>query len=339
MDRIGFSEILFSTVIPEGTPNEDIQKKTLPISETITQMMPSSLFRFRAYTPDSVDAFMKDVIYAVTADRFNDPYDTLVGYDLQGIERGVDAAMSIQALEQLKNWLAQGNDFPEIIGQYLPKEMVSALKQNLLLIDDFKALEDYLKECKGRLISLIETYFPILSEASKRFSSIACFSENILSILMWSHYACSHAGFALEYNFRRTLKNPIKNVIIAPVVYQDQRLDISSYVVWAFLVIMGVRTKNPDISASMKNVLYKSTEWAYEKEWRLIDLTPRDFFDKSASAILYRPVAVYYGLNMPLEHRRELHAIASEKGIKEFEMYLDYSSPRFEMKYRPYIAK
>ena len=339
MDRIEFSEKLFSTVIPEGTPFEEIQFMTRPISEAITQMMPSSLFRFRAYTPDSVGAFKKDTIYALTADRFNDPYDTLVGYDLKGIKRGVDAAMSIQTLEQLKIWLAQGNDFPEFIGQFLPKEMVSALKQNLLLIDDFKAMEDYLKECKSRLISLIETYFPILSEASKRFSTIACFTESVQSILMWSHYACSHTGFALEYNFKPTLKSPIKNVVIAPVIYQDKRIDISSYIVWASLIIWGVRTKNPDISASMKNALYKSTEWAYEKEWRLIDSTPRDYFDNSASAIRYSPVAIYYGQRMSLDQKRELHKIASEKGIKEFEMYLDYSSPRFEMLYRPYSEK
>lgn len=336
MDRIGFSKRLFSIIIPEGTPVEVIQTLARPISEAIVQMMPSSLFRYRSYSSDAVDAFKKDIIYAVTADKFNDPYDTLVGYDLPGIERGLDTAMSVETLEQLKCWLAQGNDFPEIIGQFLPNEMVSAFKKNLLSIDDFNALEGHLKEYKGRLISLIETYFPILSESSKRFSTIACFSESVQSILMWSHYAFSHTGFALEYNFRPTLENQIKNVVIAPVVYQDQRLDISSYIVWAFLIIMGVRTKNPDMTASIKNALYKSVDWAYEKEWRLIDSTPRDFFDKSASAIPYRPIAVYYGQNMTPEHKRELHTIASEKGIKEFEMYLDYSSTRYEMLYRPY---
>lgn len=336
MDRIDFSEKLFSTVVPEGTSVEDIQKKTRPISEAISQMMPSSLFRYRAYSSNAVDAFKNDIMYAVTADMFNDPYDTLVGYDLQGIERGVDAAMNTETLAQLKTWLAQGNDFPEILEQSLPKEMLSAFKENLLSIDDFKAVEGYLKDCKSRLISLIETFFPILSQASKRFSTIACFSESVQSILMWSHYACSHTGFALEYNFRPTLKTPIKNVIIAPVVYQDQRLDISSYIVWAFLIIMGIKTKNPDISASIKNALYKSVDWAYEKEWRLIDSTPRDYFDKSPSAIPFRPVAVYYGQNMSLEHKQELHTIASEKGIKEFEMYLDYSSPKYEMLFRTY---
>ena len=339
MDRIGFSEKLLSIEIPEGTPIEDIQLLTRPISEAINQTMPNSLFRYRAYSSNAVDAFKNDIIYAVTANKFNDPYDTLVGYDLQGIERGVDAAMSIETLEQMKIWLAQGNSLPEFFEEFLPAEMVSAFKKNLLLIDDFKAMEGYLRECKGRLISLIETYFPIISEASKRFSTVACFSESVQSILMWSHYACSHTGFALEYNFRPTLKNPIKNVVIAPVIYQGQRLDISSYIVWAFLLIMGVRTKNPDISASIKNALCKSLDWEYEKEWRLIDSTQRDFFDNSASAIPYRPVAVYYGQDMFPDHKLELHMIAKEKRIKEFEMFVDYSSPRFEMLYRPFVVR
>ena len=104
---------------------------TRPISEAITQMMPSSLFRFREFHSDSVEAFKNDIIYAVTADRFNDPYDTLVGYDLQGIERGVDTAMDINTLAQLKTWLTQGNSFPEVLEQFLPKEILYAFKENL----------------------------------------------------------------------------------------------------------------------------------------------------------------------------------------------------------------
>ena len=331
MDKDSFADILFSTVIPEGTPPEDIQEKIRPISEAIKQMMPSRLFRYRPYTPMAVDAFSNDIIYALTADKFNDPYDTLVGYDLEGIERGVNAAMSVETLAGLKEWLTKGNEFPEIIGQFLPVEMVKAFKDRILSVEDFKTIEDYVDECKKRLISLVETYFPILAESSKRFSAIACFSEDIQSLLMWSHYACSHTGFALEYDFRPTLERPIKNVIIAPVVYKDSRIDLSSYVVWAFFLIFGVRIKNPDISAFIKNALCKSVDWAYEKEWRLIDSTQRDYFDDKASAIPYKPVAIYYGRYMALENKRELHTIAKEKGIKEYEMYVDYSSGRFEM--------
>ena len=48
MDREEFSKRLYSTIIPEGTLPEDIQTLTRPVSEAIREMMPKSLFRFRA---------------------------------------------------------------------------------------------------------------------------------------------------------------------------------------------------------------------------------------------------------------------------------------------------
>lgn len=39
MDRLEFSNRLLSTVIPEGTPPEDVQGMTRPVSEAICQML------------------------------------------------------------------------------------------------------------------------------------------------------------------------------------------------------------------------------------------------------------------------------------------------------------
>ena len=153
---------------------------------------------------------------------------------------------------------------------------------------------------------------------------------------MWSHYANSHKGFALEYNFRPTLEQPIKNVGLFPVVYSEERFDISDYIAWAFLRIIGFPAKMPDISASIKNALWKSDVWAYEKEWRMIDSTPREITDERASTIHYKPIAIYYGRHMSGDDKKKLHELAREKGIKEFEMYLDYSSLKYEMLYREY---
>ena len=57
MNREEFAKRLYSTVIPEGTAPEDIQTLTRPVSETIREMMPKSLFRFRTCNELSVDAF------------------------------------------------------------------------------------------------------------------------------------------------------------------------------------------------------------------------------------------------------------------------------------------
>ena len=338
MDRDEFAKRLYSTVIPEGTSPEDIHTLTRPVSEAIREMMPKSLFRFRTCNKLSVGAFQNDIIYAVTADKFNDPYDTLVRYDLEGVEKWVNTVMNTETLAQMKTWFAEGWNLPNEVNHILTTEMTDVLKVALSSIENqnIKDFEGRIEETRKRMISMIETYFPILSETAKRYSAIACFCENVDSILMWSHYADSHKGFALEYDFRPTLEQPIKNVGLFPVVYSEERFDISDYIAWAFLRIIGFPAKMPDISASIKNALWKSDVWAYEKEWRVIDSTPRDIADEKASAIHYKPVAIYYGRHMSGDDKRRLHEVAKEKGIKEYEMYLDYSSLKYEMLYREY---
>ena len=336
MDRKEFAMRLYSAVIPEGTAPEDIQTLTRPVTEAIREMMPKRLFRFRAFEKKSVDAFQNDIIYAVTADKFNDPYDTLVRYDLEGVKKWVNTVMNTETLGQMKTSFAQGWDLPMEVNHILPKEMTDTLKVALSMIEDIKDFEGRIEDTRQKMISLVETYFPILSETSKRYSAIACFSESIESILMWSHYANSHKGFALEYNFRPTLEEPIKNVGLFPIVYSEERLDISDYIAYEFLRILGIPAKMPDIAALIKNALWKSDIWAYEKEWRMIDSTPRDITDDKASAIHYKPVAIYYGRHMSGDDKKRLHEVAMEKGINEFEMYLDYSSRKYEMLYREY---
>ena len=336
MDREEFAKRLYSTAIPEGTSPEDIQALTRLVSEAIREMMPKSLYRFRACDEMTVDAFQNDIIYAVTADKFNDPYDTLVRYDLEGIEKWVNTVINTETLGQMRTWFAQGWDLPNEVNHIITTEMSDVLKAALSSIEDINDFEGRIEETRKRMISMIETYFPILSEATKRYSAIACLSESVESILMWSHYANSHKGFALEYNFRPTLEEPIKNVGLFPVVYSEERFDISDYIAWAFLRIIGFPAKMPDISASIKNALWKSNVWAYEKEWRMIDSTTREITNEKASAIHYKPVAIYYGLHMSINDKKKLHEVAQEKGIKEYEMYLDYSSQKYEMLYREY---
>ena len=336
MDREEFAKRLYSIIIPEGTSPGDIQTMTRPLTEAIREMMPKSLFRFRAFEKRSLDAFEKDNIYAVTADKFNDPYDTLVRYDLEGVEKWVNTVMNTETLKQMNTWYAQGWDLPKEVMHILPKEMTDALKVALSSIEDIRDYKERIEETRKKIISQIETYFPILSETSKRYSTIVCFSESIESVLMWSHYANSHTGFALEYNFRPILEQPIKNVGLFPVVYSEERLDISDYIAYEFLRILGIPAKMPDIAASIKNALWKSDIWAYEKEWRMIDSTPRNITDEKASAIHYKPVAIYYGRHMSSDDKKALHEVAKEKGIKEYEMYLDYSSKKYEILYREY---
>lgn len=337
MDRLEFGNLLDSVVIPEGTSAEEMMKMVLPIREAIAGMMPDSLFRFRSCADMHIDAFEKDEIYAVTAEMFNDPYDTLLRYDMEGIRQYVEWVVSVDGLEKLKEFYAQGNDFCDEVKRMLPEDAWNSLKTGLEVTADLTTLKDRIDSSRQQMLSLMSTMFPALSSFSKRLSTIACFSEDVKSILMWSHYADSHQGFALEYDFRPTLSSkPLEKGALYPVVYSDERYDASLYIGWEFLYVLGFRPKNPDITAFSKVALHKSRVWEYEREWRMIDSGPHDAIHPKPSVIHYRPVGIYYGQNIAKDKLERLHKVALEKGIREYKMDVDETSTVYEMRVREF---
>ena len=187
-----------------------------------------------------------------------------------------DNGGSEEEFKAMKAEFAKGNDIPDEVKQIIPGDMIAFLKNALLSIDDVSVMKENIEVSRRQMINNIETFFPILSEMAKRYSAMACFSESIESVLMWSHYANSHLGFALEYDFRPTLAKPINNVGLYPVIYDKERMDVSLYMGWSFLQLYGIKASNPDITAYLKIALHKSSIWEYEQEWRLIDATLRN---------------------------------------------------------------
>ena len=336
MNRLEFAKILNSIIIPQGTSVEEINRRVRPISEAVFQMMPRSLFRYRACNARSIDAFEKDIIYAVTADKYNDPYDTLVKCDTDGIKAFLRQVLSVETLANLKAYIAQGNSMPEEIVHSNPNVLWDQIRSKLLEIKDVSSLEEKIEETLQQVLTSIDILLPIIAESAKRFSTYACFCESVDNMLMWSHYADSHRGFALEYDFRQTFSSPIENTVLLPVVYSEDRLDVSAFMMWAYLWFNGTHVSNPDTMAHIKVALNKSITWAYEKEWRMINALPRNPFDQTAFAIEYKPVAIYYGSKMPLDVKMRLHEIANRKGLREYSMAVDYYSPKYDMIARPF---
>ena len=336
MDRAEFEMILNSVVVPQGMPVDEINKAVFPISSAAFQMMPQSLFRYRPCSERSIEAFEKDIIYAVTAEKYNDPYDTLVKCDKEGIQNYLRQALSVATLTSLKDYLAQGNAMPASIVRSNPNVPWGQIKEMILKIEDWSSFEGKIEDILHQVSTNIDFLLPIIAESARCFSTYACFCESVDNMLMWSHYADSHRGYALEYDFRQTFISPIDNTVILPVVYSEERLDASAFMMWAYLSFHGIQVGNPDIVAHIKVALHKSMSWAYEKEWRMINALPRNPFDKTPTAIKYNPVAIYYGSKMPLDVKMRLHKIASHKALREYSMAVDYYSPKYEIKVNPF---
>lgn len=339
MNREDFNKVLQEIIIPEGTSNEKINEMVQPIRDAISEMLPSSLFRFRPCGDLQIEAFEKDEIYAVTADKFNDPYDTLPWFDIARVVNWLEAISSPGALEQLQSFLAAGNDFPDEFKKMLPGTYWDEIKRGLLAAPDIKDLDRELLASKQQALSQLTTLSPIIAQYAKRFSTYACFCEDVQSILMWGHYADSQKGFALEYDFRPTLLNPLPNVAICPVIYSENRYDATDYITWAFLKMQQMPVISTDISAHMKVALHKSKDWEYELEWRLIDPSLQDPNNPKPMVTQYRPNSIYYGTGIDTAHLARLHEVAVRKGIREYEMFIDYGSPKYELQYRPFSVE
>lgn len=334
MNREEFAKRLERIQIQEGADPKVLYDSVLPISDALIQMMPQSLFRYRSCTEKQIDAFQKDTIYAVSADLFNDPYDTLVRYDLDGIKNYVNALLESNTFVQLKKYLEEGNDFTSNVKDSFPKGMVEKMKAQILATG-FEEKKDFLAAYKTQMLQMIDFLYPLLADVSKRFVSIACFCESVQSITMWSHYADYHKGFALEYKMRPTLIKGIKEGVgLYPVIYDDVRYDASQYMAWAFLKMFGINAPNPDVLSHTKCALHKSRQWEYENEWRLVDYSMRNYLAENITSINYKPTAIYYGVYIANKNKERLHKIAKSKGIAEFDMYIDYSSPKYEMMYK-----
>jgi hypothetical protein len=80
---------------------------------------------------------------------------------------------------------------------------------------------------------------------------VMSFTESVDNFLMWSHYGDEHRGIAIQFDPQHEFFRAL-----APVTYDDKRQKTSS-------IYSG--HINDDV------FLRKSTQWASEKEWRIVD--------------------------------------------------------------------
>jgi hypothetical protein len=100
---------------------------------------------------------------------------------------------------------------------------------------------------------------------------IACFSENGMEPLLWSHYTNSYRGFCIKFNLGKLIKSSSEVVKLKRVIYSQYPNVISEM--------------HP--FSSFYQYLLKLHNWSYEREWRLLFKNPanvgnRFSFDKNS---------------------------------------------------------
>lgn len=128
------------------------------------------------------------------------------------------------------------------------------------------AMEEYEKQVKSDSIAY----------AIQRSIFVTCLSESSLSDLhMWSYYADDHKGFCAEYSLEKLLDNGID---IFPVVYVEK---------W------DADRSIPDFNTQV--AIIKSIEWAHEKEWRVVCVSPDKTNERGTRIAASMPETIYVG--------------------------------------------
>lgn len=145
-------------------------------------------------------------------------------------------------------------------------------KLNSVLTKNDYALIDKLN-LRQNISNGLAPYF--IKEVSNRIG-VACFSEKADNFLMWSHYASSHKGICLKFDWKIH-----KSYFQGTRVIYDDRLPIAEY-----SSSMGFQQELPRIA------LTKLSHWSYENEIRSViaidnnERTP-SFNPKSLAGVIF----------------------------------------------------
>lgn len=157
---------------------------------------------------------------------------------------------------------------------------------------------------------IIDKFDKELNEWANNIFRVGCLGSDYKNKLMWSHYADSHTGFCIEYDF-----NNIKweNLLVypLPVLYSKER-PLIPYYNWG----------GKDIEKAKKDLmiglLTKDIVWSYENEWRFI-ISKQD-----KTELVMPPIScIYLGANIENDNKIKIMNIAKKFNIPVKQMTID----------------
>ena len=354
--RKEFELLLYGTTIESTCCQEIAKEKIQTLQKWLISNTPTRLYRFRPNTDYAVNALKNDEIWGSNIWELNDPYECTPFYNQNTLQKAIENELSFETILNLIKLLKEGIVPNELIRAF-GSETIEHIIANLPDTIDESVLKKNCEILKQDIVAFIiknlneisnQFFVGILQAESQR--NIACFSERNDSSLMWGHYSSGHKGFCLEYNFKSMLKpcdqsctdiigcnNFMLTPSIAPVVYSKTRFDATTHLFTVIQANIIEKTKTNmelyygDTLLTSKCLLTKSSDWKYEKEWRLFS-TPSLNMSESHKVIFYaRPTAVYIGRRSSPEQTKVLRKICKEKNIPCYQMVQNYFANTFKL--------
>lgn len=222
-----------------------------------TGCIPTALYKYYSFSPYSIEALTKTQLYFRNINKFNDPYDSRINFQVEGD----------------------------------------------------KDLE------KKRLVNVKHEIY------DSTFAS--CFSENLDSMLMWSHYAKEHEGFCVIYDGHEIWKFSLEqrannSIMFAPIIYENE-----------FIKYNTKCTKHEHVEHIFSSIHTKSEDWIYEQEWRL-SIIDKSLYGKDGFTLCFiKPKAIILGAKCKNEDKKVIMEFGKKNHISVLQMILDENSYHF----------
>lgn len=146
-------------------------------------------------------------------------------------------------------------------------------------VDEFdqlmQASEKFQPENINAIEQLKKSFYALDCQVQTSLESrlkICCLTTDYTNKLMWSHYADSHKGICVEYDFSDSAVNKSQPL---PVYYSHERPQFD----WKLAGELTQEAKSKGTACLMQALLTKDEDWSYEKEWRMVisaDTEPDD---------------------------------------------------------------
>lgn len=220
--------------------------------------MSESLFKFFPYSVHDLDAIANNYLWFSHYSKFNDPFEDV--FINNAIDNKQDEFDEIKAIEFYMD-LHRGQILPTVV-----KQQINEMK----LKGTFE--HEYHRLIKNTFLKAKHNFEHFLAK-----SKACCFARNsdygdaLKSRLMWSHYADGLRGFCIEFDQELLLKGISQNIgkNIGTTTMQYGKLKKFPF---EELATNTAKNSNSDTSSfGIGSILsYKSKEWEYESEYRLV---------------------------------------------------------------------
>lgn len=190
---------------------------------------------------------------------FNDPFD--IQFDMH-IEYDNKRILNDVAEEMWRLYQREKEFEPKNRLGYFVKEM--SIKQPGIVKSEF---QDRVKSGLHQSLAVQKAELPKLHAWAKeqlKTALLLCLTETASNILMWAHYADYHKGAALEFS---TLEQSSWGAARQVVYREKMPLLFDHDVLVSFLTGQASIDKDRFL---FESTLTKSSDWRYEKEWRVI---------------------------------------------------------------------